>query len=81
MAPVVWLRWAIDGCLAWQRIGLVRAKVVLDATAEYFSEQDGSRPRGLFISVQSISVRQLPSGGANWIRHWWLAMVAPCSTP
>jgi putative DNA primase/helicase len=37
------LRWAIDGCLAWQRSGLVRAEVVLDATAEYFSEQDTFR--------------------------------------
>jgi putative DNA primase/helicase len=37
------LRWAIDGCLAWQRRGLVRAKVVFDATAEYFSEQDTFR--------------------------------------
>jgi hypothetical protein len=26
----------IDGCLAWQRGGLVRPKVVVDATAEYF---------------------------------------------
>jgi putative DNA primase/helicase len=31
------LRWMIDGCLAWQRGGLVRPKVVVDATAEYFS--------------------------------------------
>jgi phage/plasmid-associated DNA primase len=37
------LRWAIDGCLARQSKGLVRAKVVLDATAEYFSEQDTFR--------------------------------------
>lgn len=34
------LRWMIDGCLAWQRDGLARPKVVLDATAEYFAEQD-----------------------------------------
>ena len=34
------LRWMIDGCLAWQRDGLVRPKAVLDATAEYFAEQD-----------------------------------------
>jgi putative DNA primase/helicase len=37
------LRWMIDGCLAWQESGLVRPKVVLDATAEYFSEQDSIR--------------------------------------
>ena len=34
------LRWMIDGCLDWQRHGLVRPKVVLDTTAEYFNDQD-----------------------------------------
>jgi len=34
------LRWMIEGCLDWQRHGLVRPQVVKDATAEYFSEQD-----------------------------------------
>jgi putative DNA primase/helicase len=34
------LRWMIDGCLAWQRDGLQRPPVVLEATAEYFAEQD-----------------------------------------
>jgi putative DNA primase/helicase len=34
------LRWLIEGCLAWQEGGLQRPKAVLDATAEYFAEQD-----------------------------------------
>jgi P4 family phage/plasmid primase-like protien len=34
------LRWMIEGCLAWQKGGLQRPKAVLDATAEYFAEQD-----------------------------------------
>ncbi|WP_419898211.1 phage/plasmid primase, P4 family [Roseomonas sp. USHLN139] len=34
------LRWMIDGCLAWQVSGLARPKAVLDATADYFEEQD-----------------------------------------
>ncbi|WP_426954126.1 phage/plasmid primase, P4 family [Muricoccus radiodurans] len=34
------LRWLIDGCLAWQKDGLQRPRAVLDATAEYFAEQD-----------------------------------------
>jgi putative DNA primase/helicase len=34
------LRWFIDGCLTWQRLGLVRPQIVLDATEEYFGEQD-----------------------------------------
>ena len=37
------LRWMIEGCLMWQKSGLVRPQVVLDATAEYFDEQDSIR--------------------------------------
>jgi putative DNA primase/helicase len=37
------LRWMIDGCLDWQKNGLVRPPVVTEATAEYFSEQDSVR--------------------------------------
>ena len=34
------LRWAIDGCLEWQRIGLAPPKSVTEATDDYFSDQD-----------------------------------------
>ena len=35
------LRWAVDGCLAWQRMnGLHAPKEVLDATTTYREEQD-----------------------------------------
>jgi putative DNA primase/helicase len=34
------LRWMIDGCLEWQRVGLAPPKIALDATEEYFAEQD-----------------------------------------
>lgn len=34
------LRWMIEGCLDWQKNGLVRPDVVKNATAEYFAEQD-----------------------------------------
>jgi putative DNA primase/helicase len=34
------LRWFIEGCLMWQRKGLVRPRVVVEATEEYFGEQD-----------------------------------------
>jgi putative DNA primase/helicase len=34
------LEWLIDGCLDWQKNGLVRPKVVAEATAEYFEAQD-----------------------------------------
>jgi putative DNA primase/helicase len=34
------LQWAIEGCLDWQRNGLVIPKKVREATAEYFERQD-----------------------------------------
>ncbi len=34
------LRWMIDGCLEWQRYGLVVPTIVRDATDEYFADQD-----------------------------------------
>jgi putative DNA primase/helicase len=34
------LRWMLDGCLAWQRNGLMVPNVVRQATDEYFSDQD-----------------------------------------
>jgi putative DNA primase/helicase len=34
------LRWAIEGCLDWQRNGLVRPASVTTATQSYFEEQD-----------------------------------------
>jgi putative DNA primase/helicase len=37
------LRWMIEGCLAWQQLGLTRPRVVVEATTEYFTEQDTLR--------------------------------------
>ena len=34
------LRWMIDGCLDWQANGLQRPPVVVEATREYFEDQD-----------------------------------------
>ncbi len=34
------LRWMIDGCLEWQRVGLAPPKIVTDATKDYFDDQD-----------------------------------------
>lgn len=34
------LRWAVQGCLEWQRLGLSEPKVVTDATLEYRQESD-----------------------------------------
>jgi len=34
------LRWMIEGCLDWQRHGLIKPKVVRQATQAYFDDQD-----------------------------------------
>lgn len=34
------LSWAVQGCLDWQRNGLVRPAVMVETTAEYFQEMD-----------------------------------------
>ena len=34
------LRWMIDGCLEWQRIGLAPPPIVLEETEKYFQDQD-----------------------------------------
>jgi putative DNA primase/helicase len=37
------LRWIIDGCLEWQRIGLAPPEIVTDATNGYFDDQDATK--------------------------------------
>jgi putative DNA primase/helicase len=34
------LRWMVDGCLEWQRVGLIVPTIVQDATEEYLTDQD-----------------------------------------
>ena len=34
------LQWMIEGCLDWQQNGLIRPACVIEATAEYFGDQD-----------------------------------------
>jgi putative DNA primase/helicase len=34
------LNWMIEGCIDWQKNGLIRPDKVIAATEEYFDEQD-----------------------------------------
>jgi putative DNA primase/helicase len=62
------LRWMIDGCLIWQRFGLVRPQVVLDATNEYFTEQDSIRQ---WIEDRcDIGKGTLSDTSTNLFRNW-----------
>ena len=61
------LRWMIDGCLDWQANGLIRPQSVIDATAEYFSEQD------LFaswLSERCNTGTQLAGGATALYQSW-----------
>lgn len=38
-APMI-LAWALQGCLEWQKVGLVPPNTITDATSDYFDDQD-----------------------------------------
>jgi putative DNA primase/helicase len=61
------LRWAIEGCLIWQRNGLVRPQVVLDATEEYFESQDLIRH---WIEERCETGKALADTRGNLFRSW-----------
>jgi putative DNA primase/helicase len=61
------LRWMIEGGLDWQRHGLVRPQAVLDATAEYFSEQDSVRQ---WIEDCCDTGRNVSDTAANLFKSW-----------
>jgi putative DNA primase/helicase len=61
------LRWMIDGCLEWQSKGLVRPKVVVDATNEYFEEQDLIRQ---WIKERCEVGAKLSDTSANLFKSW-----------
>jgi putative DNA primase/helicase len=62
------LRWMIDGCLDWQKNGLTRPQVVLDATSEYFTEQDSIRQ---WIEERCETGKStLTDTSANLFRSW-----------
>jgi putative DNA primase/helicase len=61
------LRWLIDGCLAWQRVGLVRPPVVVEATQEYFEAQDTIRH---WIEESCETGKGLADTSTNLFRSW-----------
>jgi putative DNA primase/helicase len=63
------LRWAIDGCLKWQRIGLAPPKIVTEATDEYTSS-NGSKtaPMMAASSPSPPPTSSSPHGGNGALR-------------
>ena len=58
------LRWAVEGCLAWQREGLVVPEAVAAATLEYQQDQD---------NVGRWLAERCELGPVSW--HWEMANV------
>ena len=64
------LAWALDGCMAWQRMGLSPPKSVQDATSEYFEGEDAM---GRWIDercVLSTSAKSLTAELFNDWKQW-----------
>ncbi|MBK7024014.1 MAG: hypothetical protein IPH41_11080 [Sulfuritalea sp.] len=61
------LAWAVAGCLLWRAEGLKPPKVVVDATDEYFDEEDAI---GEFIDEECQRHRQAKVSVADTFQRW-----------
>lgn len=62
------LRWAIDGCLEWQRQGLNPPKIVSDATEEYLASQDAI---GRWLNECCVVSPQIGATKASHLYESW----------
>jgi putative DNA primase/helicase len=61
------LAWAIEGCLIWQREGLIAPKVVTDATDEYLASEDAT---GRWLEECCIKDPKAWSGTTDLFKSW-----------
>lgn len=61
------LQWMIEGCLDWQESGLVRPSCVIEATEEYFSDQEVF-PR--WLEEQCITGGTISEASSTLYRSW-----------
>ena len=61
------LKWAIQGCLAWQQEGLAAPKAVRDATAEYLDAEDAL---GTWLAECCITDKSLHSSSSVLYASW-----------
>jgi len=61
------LKWAIEGCLEWQRVGLKPPAAVLDATAEYLDAEDAA---GNWLAECCIESKALHTHAALLFASW-----------
>jgi len=66
------LRWCVDGCLEWQRIGLAAPDIVKQATAQYRADQDVLRDffteKCVFNPQAQVTAKTLYTNYENWSR-------------
>jgi putative DNA primase/helicase len=61
------LAWAVEGCSLWRQMGLKPPKVVVDATDEYFDEEDAI---GEFIAEECQRHSQARVSVADTFQRW-----------
>jgi putative DNA primase/helicase len=61
------LKWAIEGCLEWQRDGLAAPPAVIDATAEYLEAEDATAS---WMVECCITDGSLHSGSSSLFASW-----------
>ena len=61
------LAWAVEGCLAWQRQGLLPPACVVSATEEYFDEEDAI---GDFLEEEAQRFEQARVAVADVFQRW-----------
>ena len=62
------LAWAIEGCLAWQRDGLKPPKSVLEATQEYFEQENDI---GMFVEYAGLIADKESFTPTSWLYSTW----------
>jgi putative DNA primase/helicase len=61
------LHWMIEGCLMWQRDGLVTPKIVTDATKDYFADEDAL---GRWLGECATLDASAKQSGATLYQSW-----------
>jgi putative DNA primase/helicase len=61
------LKWAIEGCLEWQRIGLSQPQAVAAATLEYFEAEDAF---GQWLAECCVVTGQNETGSTKLFKSW-----------
>jgi putative DNA primase/helicase len=61
------LAWAVKGCLHWQRVGLMAPSAVLNATEEYFEDEDAV---GRFLEERCVRLPKETTSLDALFRAW-----------